>query len=157
MRSRNEGYNTFSNYKNFQGYCDFPKKLFINSFQLSFGAYIQGEAENIESEFRKFRHEIKKFIYLKSKDGYHKERFIFIDKVPDTFVKKAGGSVVVDIFLFTQEDYEKKFLKEHIISLFDGIESICSKHKSLSFIKYKDHAKISSKKKSQEKSSTKER
>ena len=154
MRYRREGYNTFSKYKNFQGYCDWPHKLLVKSFQITLASYIEGDKTEIQTEYRKFKHQLKQFFYYKSKEGYYKERFILIDTIPETIVKNGGGTFQCEIFLFTQEDYEKKFILPHVISLFDGIDSLIKGTKKLTFSKYKEHAKKSSKEGPQEKSQT---
>lgn len=142
MRKIIEGVNGFSGYDTIQFYVDFPKKKYINSFQITFGGYMVGDLEEFSSQMRKYNREIRQIIYNRSKDGYYKDKFIYIDGFTEHLKKCGQGGIFNEAFFFTEETYDKYFMIDYLKTLFDEINEFHREHKFFKFIKYKDRAKI---------------
>jgi hypothetical protein len=94
---------------------------------------------------------LRQFFYQRSKDGYYKKKFIFIDKENVLMKQKSVGMLFFDVFLFLEETYERDFLIEYFDTVYPQLNQIYNNQKNLKFKKYKD-GKITQQKRPQEKS-----
>lgn len=146
MCDKREGVNKFSDYQTAMFYLDFGRARIIKSFQLRFGGVVIPKTENIKSDLRKYKYELKRFFYNKSRDGYYKDRFLFIDGTPDSFELKNGGFIFHDFHFFTEGELEKKFVVEYMETLFKELDVYFRNHKSFEFKRFIPHAKVKTKK-----------
>lgn len=151
MRDRSEGVNTFSNYDSLQFYLDFTRSRTIKSFQVTFGSFMKCNEENFAPFIRKYRSDMKRFFYEKSREGYYKDKFIYLDGITDSFKLKGEGVVFNEVYLFTQEPYERNFVIDYMTGLFQELDNYHTNYKSFEFKKYKEHAKIKKEKRTQAK------
>lgn len=137
MRTTNEGFNTFSGYDSCVFYLDFVnRKSTTTTVQMKFGGEAECESENIKSEVRKYYSQIRQFFYRKTRDGYYNDKFIFIPGNNENLIRVGKGLFFNEIFFFLEEEYEKKFVIEYFITLFNEIEQINKNNKEIKFSKY---------------------
>lgn len=142
MRKIIEGVNGFSNYDTIQFYVDFPKKRSINTFQITFGGYVVGDMDSFFPEMRKYNRQIRQLFNRRSKDGYYKDKFIYIDGFSNNLKKTGQGGIFNEVFMFLEETYEKKFVIDYLKTLFEEVNEFHREHKFFKFVKYKDRGKI---------------
>jgi hypothetical protein len=137
MRTRKEGWNTFSNYDTVQFYLDSTKKTKIDSIQLTFGGYGTCSSEELRMSINKYKHDLKQFFYRKSFDGYFKRRFIFIDGFHENFEAKGAGIVFNQVFFYLEEKYYRQFIVDYFKNIFVEMNDYHKGSKYFNFMKYK--------------------
>lgn len=143
MRTSKEGINIFSNYDSVRFYIDYDKKgKSVKSLQITFGGYAYFDEATMKNELANYNVWIKRFFKQKSKDGYFKDRFIYINDLHNSFNIKSSGGMFPKVFLFLEEEYEKKFLVEYLRTLFEEINYYHKNHKSIVFKKYTERNEI---------------
>lgn len=144
MRTKDkEGVNIFSNYDCVRFYIDYDKKGHsVKSLQISWGGYAFFDESNLKNEIANYNIWIKRFFQKKSKDGYFKDRFIYINDLHKTIWTKNSGGIFPKVFLFLEEEYEKKFITDYLKTLFAEINAYHTNHKSITFKKYSQRNEI---------------
>lgn len=135
MSTRTEGFNSHSNFDTVQFVMNFGRKGVIKSFQLQFGSQAICQQEGMKEQIRLYHHDMRQFFYRKSKDGYFKKDFLFFDGFKENFT--GDGIVFPTFFFYLEEPYEKTFLIEYLIPLFDELNDYHRNHPFFKFSKYK--------------------
>lgn len=131
------GKTRFTQYSTMDISLYFPKgKKRVETIQFTFGGICESELEDLNRNVSLLKHSLKQLLYRKSKDGYFKKEFLFISKFPDFYHKTGSGLVYFDVFLHLEEPYEKKFITEHLLTIFEEIENIYKQNKFFKFRKY---------------------
>lgn len=142
MSEKIEGYNTFSNYDTIQFTVTYPSRYpKIKTIQINFGG-VGTFDEDVLAETRRYKHYIKQFFHSKSKDGYFKDKFIFIDGSSDSLIRNKGGLFFSEVFLYLEEEYEKSFVVSYLKNLFDELNEYHKNHKKIKFTKYKHYKNL---------------
>lgn len=138
MRTKLEGYNTFSNYDQIQIAIDFTNRSHkTKSLQIIFGGESIFNPDTVKSDNRGFKYKLKKFFYDHSKDGYYKEKFLFIDGSTERMESKGRGLIFHEVFFFLEEEYDKLFVIDYFKGLFDELNEIYRTEDRIQFRKYK--------------------
>lgn len=143
MSTRIEGYNTFSQFNTCNFILESSLKRTIDSVQLTFGSFVEGDSGTIKTDLRNHFFNIRKFFYNHHKDGYYKKRFIFLDGGSEFLMKNGKGLCFNQAFFYLEETYEKEFVYDYFITLFPLIDEIHAKNKTINFTRY-NHAKVKS-------------
>jgi len=148
--AQTEGVDRFTNYESIYFTLNFDKRGSTkNSFNLSFGGILETKSDNPRHDLRKLSHELKKLIYFRSKDGYYKKNFIFLEHIPNTFKNTGRGMVFFELFCFLEEPCDRDFITDYLKTLFTEIQNVYTNNKQFKSHKY---AKKQTEKKSQEES-----
>lgn len=140
MRTKKEGFNTFSEFDTIQIAVDFPKRgKKINSFQIIFGGHATFDNETWKKDNREYIHGLKKFFYNRVKDGYYKERFLLIDGTPNSVEKNKSGLIFHEVFFFLEEEYDKSFVIDYMKGVFNDLNQYHRDHSRIKFKKYKHY------------------
>ena len=138
MRTKKEGWNTFSNFDTIQIALDYPSRgKKTKTLQIIFGSHAKFNEDTVRKDNRDYRHFLKKFFYERSKDGYYNEKFLFIDGTPDSLEKRGHGLIFHEVFFFLEEEYYKDFVVEYFIPLFEQLNDYHKNHERIQFKKYK--------------------
>lgn len=137
--------------ENFKMNILFSRRKYVDTIQMTFGGSVQGDEDTFLNDIKLFKHSLRQFFYQRSKDGYYKKKFIFIDKENVLMKQKSVGMLFFDVFLFLEETYERDFLIEYFDTIYPELNQIYNNQKNLKFKKYKD-GKITQQKRPQEKS-----
>lgn len=139
MRTRNEGFNTFSNYDTIQFYLDFTsRKSFVESVQLTYGGYAFVNPYSYKIDLRNSRYKAKMLFNEHSKDGYYKEKFLFLDGTPQSMNIIFKGTIFHEVFFYLQEEYDKEFVIEYFKTLFPKINDLHKFNTEVKFVKYEN-------------------
>lgn len=118
-----------------------PRKKNIDTLQFRFGGHMEGDKHEFNSELRKLFYEIRMKIWKRSRDGYFKDKFLFIYD-PNVSLERTGrGIVFVDVMLYLEETYEKKFILDYLPTIFQEIQDSYEGNKFFKTKPYSD-AKI---------------
>ena len=139
MSTRIEGYNSFSNYDTLHFILESSRTRTIDKVQLNFGSMV--ETYEDYTHIRNHLYNIRQYFHNKSKEGYYKPKFIFIDGATERLKQKKRGLLFNQAFFFLQETYEKEFVYNYFVSLFQEINDIHKNHPNIKFIKYKSRKK----------------
>ena len=137
--------------ENFKMNILFSRRKYVDTIQMTFGGSVQGDEDTFLNDIKLFKHALRQFFFNRSKDGYYKKKFIFIDKENVLMKQKSVGMLFFDVFLFLEETYERDFLIEYFDTIYPELNQIYNNQKNLKFKKYKD-GKITQQKRPQEKS-----
>ena len=132
------GKNRFTNYELFDISVDFPRGRTIDNLQFSIGGMCSSKLDDIPRQYKVFKHQFKQLLYRRSKDGYYSKNFHFIPKISEVYQKHGDGLVYMDVFLFLEEKYDKQFVIDYLITLFDDFDQF---YKSNKFFKFRKYAK----------------
>lgn len=135
MKYRN-GTNRIESYDLFNINIDFPKRAMMNKIQFSINCHMSSDVEEFRNQFRRLKHSFKQLIYNSSKDGYYKKDYCFISKVSDVYELKGKGLLTFELFLYLEETYERKFILDYLLTLFNKIHILFEKDKFFTFSKY---------------------
>lgn len=137
-----KGSNRIRDYKLFDINIDFPRnRTSINNLQFTLGGWVEADLDEIKNNLRRFNHNLKQIIYKKSKDGYYKPNYCFVMRNGDRLSEKGKGLLYFDIFLHLEEEYERKFIMEHLRTIFAEIDILYSKENFFTFSKYNPYRK----------------
>jgi len=137
MTTKQEGFNTFSNYETNKYYLDFNKRgRQTSTVQLRFGGFAKTEEENVATQVRKYNRLIGQYFHSRVKDGYFKKKFFHIKLENSLLEKKGEGLFWTEIFFFLEETYDKTFVIDYFKTIFPDIEQINKTNKSFKFQKY---------------------
>lgn len=136
MSTRTEGFNSHSNFDTVQFLMDFGRKGVIKSFQLQFGSHYKCEQEEMKKQIKLYHHDIRQLFYKKSKDGYFKKDFLFFEGFKPN--KKGEGIVFPTLFFYLEEEYEKTFVIDYMVPIFNELNEYHKNHPFFKFTKYKN-------------------
>lgn len=137
MRTTNEGVNSFTSYPSVKFYIDYLKRGYsIKSLELSWGGYAHFDADTLKADIRNYDVFIRRFFHHHIKDGYYTDKIIYVNNIPDNLYVKHSSLWFPKVFLFLEEEYEKKFVVEYLKTLFEPLADYHTNHKSILFQHY---------------------
>ena len=137
MRTKKEGHNTFSNYEAIKIYIDYSKLgKTTQSLQLTWGGYAHFDGGTLRNDIANYNIDIRRFFRSKVRDGYFTDRFIYVNDVPESIYERHSGLWFPKMFLFLEEEYEKKFVVEYLQTIFKSLSAYHHKHKNIIFTHY---------------------
>jgi len=137
MKFQDEGVNLFSNYDTLIFKLESGRKKQLNTVQISFGGYSYHKGEDVSREKKLFRHGLKQLFSKKSKDGYYKPQFIFLDGFTEGYDLNKQGLLFHKVFFYLEESYERGFVIDYLKTLFQDIDDYHKSNPYFRFHKYK--------------------
>lgn len=137
MAGQVEGRDKFTTYESVYFTLHFDtRKTMKRSFNLGFGGIIESLTDTPQKSVRKLARELKHLFYQRSKDGYYKSKFIFLEHIPDSFKTTSKGIVYFETFCFLEDPCDRDFILDYIKTLLPEIEKVYKSNKQIKCLKY---------------------
>lgn len=138
MAQIKEGYIQFSNFDCLKYSFEFATKRqgSIKTIQLRMGGMANTDPQYSVRNVNQYNWKIRKYFYNKSKDGYYKPRFIFIEDTPQSFFRNGKGLLFNEFFFYLEEEYDKRFVLDYFLTLLPEVDTFHKNYKDIKFSKY---------------------
>lgn len=137
MRTKKEGGNTFSNYDAVKFFIDHTsQKKTCKSLQITWGGYAEFDPATMRNDIANYNINIRRYFKSKVRDGYFTDRFIYINDKNEKLMETARGLWFPKMFLFLEDEMDKKFVVEYLETLFADLADYHENHKTIKFTHY---------------------